>query len=120
QRTVPDIAFDANPRTGVWVSCSVSCGNSAGSWWYIVGGTSASSPAIAGIINSAGNFLASSAAQLTKLYANLGTPSTITDSQYGDCGPHVAYLTRVASPSNPALQYDSCTGLGTPNGRGAF
>ena len=33
QRSVPDIAFDANPRTGVWVSCSVSCGNSAGAWW---------------------------------------------------------------------------------------
>ena len=120
QRTVPDIAFDANPRTGVWVSCGVSCGNPSTGYWYIVGGTSVSSPALAGIMNSAGSFLASTAAELTGLYANLGNPSTITDTQYGACGPRVAYLTRVASQSNPALQYDACTGLGTPNGRGAF
>jgi kumamolisin len=119
-RTVPDIAFDANPITGVWVSCSVSCGNSAGSWWYIVGGTSVSSPALAGIMNGAGSFLLNSAAELTRLYSNLSNPSTITDTQYGACGPRVAYLTRVATPSNPALQYDACTGLGTPHGRGAF
>jgi kumamolisin len=120
QRTVPDIAFDANPRTGVWVSCGVSCGNPSTGYWYIVGGTSASAPAIAGIMNAAGSFLTNSAAELARLYANMTTPSTINDTQYGDCGPHVAYLTRVASQSNPALQYDACTGLGTPNGRGAF
>jgi kumamolisin len=118
-RTVPDIAFDANPITGVWVSCSVSCGNAAGVWWYIVGGTSVSSPAIAGIINSAGSFLASSAAELTRIYSNLGN-ANITNIQYGTCGPRVAYLTRVPTSSNPALQYNACTGLGTPNGRGAF
>jgi kumamolisin len=45
-RTVPDISFDANPLTGVWVSCSVSCGNAVGTCWYIIGGTSVSSPAL--------------------------------------------------------------------------
>jgi subtilase family serine protease len=118
-RTVPDIAFDANPYTGVWVSCSQSCGNAAGVWWYIVGGTSVASPALAGITNSAGSFLASSAAELTRLYSNLGN-GNINDIQYGTCGPRVSYLARLAVPSDPALQYDACTGLGTPNGRGAF
>ena len=71
-------------------------------------------------MNSAGSFLTNSAAELTRLYANLSNPNTITDTQYGACGPRVAYLTRVATQSNPALQYDACTGLGTPRGTGAF
>jgi hypothetical protein len=71
-------------------------------------------------MNGAGSFLLNSAAELTRLYSHLTDPSTITDTQYGACGPRVAYLTRVATPSNPALQYDACTGLGTPHGRGAF
>jgi subtilase family serine protease len=118
-RTAPDIGFDANPITGVWVSCSVSCGNSAGVWWYIVGGTSVASPAMAGIINSAGSFLANSAAELTRMYSNLGNPN-ITPVEYGTCGPRVAYLTRIPTQSNPYLQYNACAGLGIPNGRGAF
>jgi kumamolisin len=118
-RTVPDISFDANPLTGVWVSCSVSCGNGVGTFWYIIGGTSVSSPALAGIVNSAGSFLANSAAELTRIYSNLGN-GNISDTQYGTCGPKEAYLTRVAAPGNSSLQYDACTGLGTPIGRGAF
>jgi subtilase family serine protease len=90
-----------------------------GTWWYIIGGTSVSSPALAGIVNSAGTFLANSAAELTRIYSNLGS-GNIYDVQYGTCGPREAYLTRVAVPGNAALQYDACTGMGTPLGRGAF
>lgn len=49
-RGVPDLSFDSNPVTGVWVLVSGQGG------WYIVGGTSVASPALAGIINSAGSF----------------------------------------------------------------
>src|ERR1039458_8654432 len=51
-RGVPDLSFDSNPITGVWVPDSLQGG------WYIVGGTSVASPSLAGIINSAGSFAA--------------------------------------------------------------
>jgi len=118
-RSVPDIAFDANPITGVWVYCSTGCGNTGTTDWMIFGGTSVASPALAGIVNAASSFLASSSAELTKIYSNLGN-SNFTTVEYGTCGPRVAYLTRIPTPSNPGLQYNACAGLGTPFGRGGL
>jgi hypothetical protein len=67
----------------------------------------------------AGAVLANSAAELTRIYSNLGS-GNIYDVQYGTCGPREVYLTRVGVPGYAALQYDACTGMGTPLGRGAF
>jgi len=53
KRGVPDISFDANPNTGVWVYDSTSCQGLSG--WMIFGGTSVSAPALAGINNLAGS-----------------------------------------------------------------
>ena len=56
-RGTPDFSFDADPYTGVAVYgpyCS-----SSGSGWMVFGGTSASSPALAGIVNLAGHNLGS-------------------------------------------------------------
>jgi subtilase family serine protease len=52
-RGTPDFSFDADPYTGVAVyENSPSCtGTNAG--WMVFGGTSASSPALAGIVNTA-------------------------------------------------------------------
>jgi PKD repeat protein len=71
-RGVPDLSFEADPNTGV-----------ASYWqggWYIVGGTSLATPAVAGIVNLASStsssFAASTVDELTnRIYANLGASS---------------------------------------------
>jgi len=101
-RGVPDIAADANPATGVWVRNSSYIGIGV---WFIIGGTSVSSPVWAGITNAAGGFSMSSAAQLTKLY---GDPaSDFNDITVGNCGPYIGYVA--------AAGWDLCSGLGRPN-----
>jgi len=98
-RGVPDVSFDANPTTGVWVY-------EAGSW-YIIGGTSVAAPALAGIINTAGKFNASSTAELMQLYSGLGS-SNFQNVSGGACGPYNGY--------QAIAGYNLCTGIGTPEG----
>lgn len=106
-RGTPDISLNANPYTGVWVlddflppaGCGAQC-------WYIVGGTSVSSPTFAGIVNAANNFASSSSAELTALYNS--QPFSFNNIRIGSCGPYMGYLTTSA--------WDFCTGLGSPNG----
>jgi subtilase family serine protease len=101
-RGVPDVAADANPDTGVWVRNSSLLGVGV---WFIVGGTSVSSPVWAGITNAAGGFSMSSVAQLTKLY---GDPaSDFNDITFGNCGLFIGYVA--------AAGWDLCSGLGSPN-----
>jgi len=101
QRGTPDIASDANPNTGVWVFDSLTYGMPV---WFIVGGTSVSSPTWAGIVNTAGGFSASSQAELTKLYSD---PSAdFTGIKVGNCG---LYMSIFASGS-----WDFCSGRGSP------
>jgi len=104
-RGTPDVALDANPYTGVWVldnflappGCSPQC-------WYIVGGTSLSSPMMAGIVNAANSFSASTDAELAKLY---GDPhADFTDIKLGSCGPYMGYFA--------SSGWDFCSGLGSP------
>ena len=99
KRGIADISADANPNTGVWVYWS-------GGWW-VFGGTSVSSPMLAGITNSAKHFLASGGGELKTIYAHLGTAS-FHDIVTGKCGPSLSYG---AKPG-----YDFCTGVGTPKG----
>jgi kumamolisin len=97
-RGVPDIAAVADPGTGVWVYDS---GNGG---WFIVGGTSVSSPLIAGIVNSSGNFYASSATELAQIYAS--NPGTFATATTGYCGPQAAF--------NVAAGWNFCLGVGSP------
>ncbi len=99
QRGTPDIAFDADPDTGVWVYDS----SSGTGIWYIVGGTSVAAPSLAGIINAAGGFATSSAIELAKIYA---APAGFRDVASGNCGPYGGYLS--------VGKWDFCTGLGRP------
>ncbi len=91
-RGVPDVASDANPNSGVWVYNSSAYGEKG---WWIVGGTSLSSPTFAGIINAAAtankNFAASSTVEFTTIYDNLGTDD-FSDITSGSCGPNGGYL----------------------------
>jgi subtilase family serine protease len=107
QRGVPDVSLDANPSTGVWVldhfMAASTCGGTP--CWYVVGGTSVSTPTWAGIVNAAGSFSASSNAELTKLYRE--GEFGFNDITLGSCGLYMGYF---ASPG-----WDFCTGLGSPS-----
>jgi len=101
-RGTPDISFDANPNTGVWVYASNPV---LGIGWYIVGGTSVASPSLAGIVNAANTFSKSSASENLLLYND--RKRDFDDITYGNCGLNI---------SNFAGQgYDFCTGIGSVN-----
>ncbi|MFP5275572.1 MAG: peptidase S8/S53 subtilisin kexin sedolisin [Acidobacteriota bacterium] len=102
-RGTPDVSFDANPNTGLWVYNTNAV---YGAGWFVVGGTSASAPALAGIVNLQGKFFPNSQAQNAAFYAARG--NQMNDVFYGDCGIDVGYL---AMPG-----YDLCTGVGTIQG----
>jgi kumamolisin len=108
-RGTPDIAFDADPNTGVWVLDSTPLDGEGGpnSPWWIVGGTSVAAPSLAGVVNAAGHFYNSTSTELSVIYGFSGL-GTFKDVTAGICGPYAGYL---ASPG-----YDFCTGEGSPNG----
>lgn len=108
-RGVPDLSANSDGQTGVWVwDTFPSDGGETG--WFIAGGTSVATPLLAGIVNSAGDFAASSSAELTKLYGNsllFLDGGGLTDITYGSCNYY--------SGSYASIGWDQCTGLGTPN-----
>lgn len=106
RRTVADVAAVADPNTGVAVYDSY--GNGGG--WGIYGGTSASSPIIASIYALAGNAAHINPAAYT--YAHRYSLNNITSGNNGSC--QISYL------CNAQPGYNGPTGLGTPNGLGAF
>jgi subtilase family serine protease len=113
-RTVSDVSAVADPLTGVAVYDTYGIGSHAG--WLVFGGTSASSPIIAGVFALAGN--GSQINDASYLYAHADKLFDVTSGSNGfpyggyDCGGD--YL------CNALPGYDGPTGLGTPNGLGAF
>ena len=109
-RGVPDISSDADPDSGVWVMDSIPVDGQGGpgSWW-IVGGTSVASPTLAGIVNSAGHFYASTDAELTTVYNNLGT-ANFRDITQGSCFFYNGFFA--------GKGWDFCTGVGSVHGKG--
>ncbi len=87
-RSVPDFSFDADPNSGVSVYDSTRCQGASG--WLVFGGTSVSSPSLAGIVNSAGHGAASSNAELTTIYGNLGNANDFRDITSGTAGSFTA------------------------------
>jgi len=106
-RLVPDVSSDANPNTGVWVYDNNPVG---GCCWYVFGGTSVSSPTWAGIVNKAGHFAASSAAELTTIYNAYNNATTYAadyhDITTGFCSFYDANLA--------VAKWDLCSGVGSP------
>jgi subtilase family serine protease len=103
-RGTPDFSFDANPATGVFVFDSNPV---FGRGWFVVGGTSVSAPALAGIVNSAGRFLASSQAENRELLRNrFDGADAIRDIEFGNCG--------LSAGDFATEGWDFCTGVGTP------
>jgi subtilase family serine protease len=107
-RGTPDLAFDADPHTGVWIYDSYPLRGVSSATWHIVGGTSIAAPSLAGIVNAAGNFHASSAAELAAIYSSFGRGSGFADIQSGTCYHYAGYL---AAPG-----WDYCSGVGSVNG----
>jgi len=105
-RTVADVSAVADPETGVSVYNTFS-----DSGWNVYGGTSASSPIIAGVFASAGSPVAGTYPS-SYPYANPGGLNDVTTGLNGSCSPSY-YCTA-------GTGYDGPTGLGTPNGLTAF
>jgi kumamolisin len=102
-RGTPDLSFDANPNTGVWVFDSNPV---FGTGWFVVGGTSVSAPALAGIVNAAGSFRESSQAENSEIYKHM-FHGGFRDIFYGTCGLNIGTFAQFG--------YDACTGVGVPN-----
>ncbi len=103
-RGTPDLSFDANPTTGVWI---FNDNPILGEGWFIVGGTSVAAPSLAGITNAAGHFSKSSVAENSALYSR--QQRFFNDIVFGDCGLNISDF---ALPG-----YDFCTGNGSVRGQ---
>lgn len=107
-RGTPDVSLVANPASGVWVYDTTPYNGDMLNW-VVVGGTSVASPAVAALVNNAGAFRASTAAELRVMYANRLRPHAFTDVTGGSC-PN-------AAGGVATVGYDLCTGIGTLFGR---
>jgi subtilase family serine protease len=107
-RMVADVAADADPQTGPAVYDSHDGYN-----WTMVGGTSAASPFIAGVIALAAN--PGRYPDASYFYSHAGQLNDVTtgnNSGVADCGGDYQ--------CNAVPGYDGPTGNGTPNGIAAF
>jgi len=123
-RGVPDVAYNASSRTGVLVydtapgdaSRGLACpsGDPCSAGWYVVGGTSASSPQWAGLVAIADQIAGHGLGQINPtLYALASGPG------YGTYFYDVTTGNNQADPAVPGYPattgWDPVTGLGTPN-----
>jgi hypothetical protein len=108
-RTVADVSSVADPDTGLAVYDSTPNPYGLKPGWIVVGGTSAASPFIAGVIGLAGN---GTTFHTAWLYSHPQFLNDVTVGSNGFCGGD--YLCTAKKG------YDGPTGMGTPNGIGAF
>ena len=122
-RAVADVSANADPNTGVAVyDTANSCGSSSlcdllielgtvkgADGWVQVGGTSESSPIIASVYALAGN---ASTIDNSYPYSHTGSLNDVTSGSNGSC--------TAKALCNAGPGWDGPTGLGTPNGVGAF
>ena len=99
KRTVADISAVADPNTGPSTYCSY--GSNGG--WQVVGGTSVSSPLVAGIYAATGN----AGADGSLSYNHASAFYDVSSGTDGTCTP--SYL------CTAGVGYDGPTGNGTPN-----
>jgi subtilase family serine protease len=109
KRAVADVSAVADPATGVAVYDSLNYQGYVG--WLVFGGTSVSSPIIASVYALAGN-AASTTNNYPYTHDSSSTLNDVTSGSNGSCSPTQLCHARVG--------WDGPTGLGTPNGVGAF
>jgi subtilase family serine protease len=108
KRAMADVSAVADPNTGVAVYDSTKYQGLVG--WLVFGGTSASSPIVASVYALAGTV---TSGELNALpYAHASSLFDVTTGSNGSCSPSQLCHARVG--------WDGPTGLGTPNGIGAF
>jgi len=103
KRTVADVAAVADPNTGVAVYDSY-----GSSGWLVFGGTSVAAPLIASVYALAGN---AGSINTSYPYSHSGSLFDVTSGSNGSCGSYLC---------TGGTGFDGPTGLGTPNGIGAF
>jgi subtilase family serine protease len=124
-RGVPDIAYQASSRTGVLVylteslsnnQAGTTCGGATpcSTGWYVVGGTSSSSPQWAGLIAIADQMAGHDLGYINPaLYRIANHPAKYTADFYdvtANCNKTTSIPGWCASKG-----WDAVTGLGTPN-----
>jgi subtilase family serine protease len=107
RRGVADVSAVADPNTGVSVYDSYSYQGYSG--WMVFGGTSVASPLTASVYALAGN--AAGVTYGSYPYGHTSSLNDVTSGSNGSCGNTLC----TAGPG-----WDGPTGLGTPNGTGAY
>lgn len=114
KRAIPDLSFNADPKSGVWVYDAYNGG------WYMVGGTSVASPALAGIVDNAGNKVGQGTAFLFQGFGyRQNLEAYLIYSQLTTAKAYKSNFYDVVSGSNGYSAYplyDLCTGVGSPRG----
>jgi subtilase family serine protease len=103
-RAVADVSAVADPATGVAVYDSTPNGGQSG--WMVFGGTSVAAPVIGGVYGLAGG------GDNNTPYAHTDALFDVTSGSNGSCD--------TSQWCNARAGWDGPTGLGTPNGAGAF
>jgi hypothetical protein len=103
KKTVADVSAVADPNTGFAVYDTY--GSSGNNNWYQFGGTSLASPIVAALYGMGG------ASDPSYPYGRAADLNDVTSGKNGGCSTYVC---------NATTGYDGPTGLGTPNGLGAF
>jgi subtilase family serine protease len=106
-RAVADVSAVADPSTGVAVYDTVPYQGQSG--WFKVGGTSVSSPIVAGVYALAGN--AGTVYRGSFSYSHTAQLNDVTSGSNGSCGSNLC---------TAGSGWDGPTGNGTPNGSGGF
>ena len=109
-RGIPDVAFPASARTAPLVYATFD----GGGGWFLVGGTSCSSPQFAGLVAIADQIAGHGLGQINPTLYNLAS-----GPNYGSYFFDVTTGNNQADPSVPGYPatagWDPVTGLGTPN-----
>ena len=123
-RGVPDVAYQASSRTGVLVydtapgdaTGGLTCptGNPCSAGWYVVGGTSASSPQWAGLVAIADQIAGKGLGPINQTLYTLASGANYSTYFYD-----VTNGNNQTDPTIPGFNattgWDPVTGLGTPN-----
>ncbi|HEY0542471.1 MAG TPA: S53 family peptidase [Actinoallomurus sp.] len=107
RRAVADVSAVADPATGVAVYDSTPYQGQSG--WMIFGGTSVAAPIIGGVYGLAGN---AASVDNNYPYSHSGSLFDVTSGSNGTC--------TTTKWCKAGAGWDGPTGLGTPNGTGAF
>ncbi|HXC23330.1 MAG TPA: hypothetical protein VNU28_01985 [Solirubrobacteraceae bacterium] len=132
ERAVADVSADADPTTGVAIYDSVPYPHETEPLdWVPIGGTSLASPIIASMFALAGG-AHNVAYPAQTLYSHLSSPllhdvtaggNGACDQDYSSCGGSLSSPLDCGPGTwicNATAGYDGPTGVGTPNGIGAF